>query len=183
MRAHSIDKCVVSLLLATQCYAFSPSVSVSVRPDRAVRSVTYQHRRITSIPSSPHSTLRLFPEQGTQLVAASCASNFKDHEDKTESTTQATHNLLSRIFRNSNSNEDKSYSRTPLHSRFSLLMRGITNHEDDEVFYPLVGFKWVENDNKYYFVTPVTKSSCALHTHSAKEELYGWYSPACFLED
>jgi len=152
----------------------------------------------SSVPrtSRPIFPLHLCPEQGTQLVAASCASLVEpglkvDPEDGTGTggTLQATRKILSEIFRNSAGPSSSGEAR-PHTSRFGRLMDLIHHEEDEGVLYPVVGFRWVKMEDssdggksKSYFVTPERKTACAIHPSSLKEEPYGWFSPVCYLED
>mmetsp|Transcript_7719 Transcript_7719/g.11048 ORF Transcript_7719/g.11048 Transcript_7719/m.11048 type:complete len:161 (+) Transcript_7719:176-658(+) len=122
---------------------------------------------------STPSVLHLLPSQGKQLEAAWIASTVPKNgagdgsthdpqvlQEKEEITpVSAARSFVSRIFE------------LPSH----------LHREDDIVYYPIVGFRWVPCDKDGYRVLPTSSVASCRVPNLTKEETVGWFSPACKL--
>lgn len=111
------------------------------------------------------SALNLVPAQGKQLAAAweAAATHLHDEPeiDKHKTPTDAARSFVARVF---------SLPSTLMHPK----------EEDEVLYYPIVGFQYVSGSCKALPPTaPSTAASCRIP--SPKEEVYGWWSPACLL--
>jgi hypothetical protein len=58
-----------------------------------------------------------------------------------------------------------------------------SSREGDSVLYPIVGFRFVRTHDGETIALPTTcHAACRLPLHVKKEEVVGWYSPACKLD-
>eukprot|EP00591_Stephanopyxis_turris_P002610 CAMPEP_0195517708 /NCGR_PEP_ID=MMETSP0794_2-20130614/11393_1 /TAXON_ID=515487 /ORGANISM="Stephanopyxis turris, Strain CCMP 815" /LENGTH=186 /DNA_ID=CAMNT_0040646569 /DNA_START=136 /DNA_END=696 /DNA_ORIENTATION=+ len=135
--------------------------------------------------SAQHTSLMLIPAQGSQLVAASCASLAREKdsdndvngqdESKTSLSKEDDVSFISRIFSRKSADEDWSDFEWPkIPTRSDKRNSGV-------VLYPIVGFRWVNVGGKEYAVPTTSKASCSLKLVNRDEELVGWFSQACFL--
>jgi hypothetical protein len=123
--------------------------------------------------AAPRTTthLNLRPDQGCQLAAAWEAASFhlddavvvpaeEDHPHVTP--TAAARAFVSRVF---------SLPSTLLHPQ----------EEEEVVYYPVIGFQFCSESNKPLPTSPFPTAACC-RIPSTKEQLTGWFSPACHLE-
>jgi hypothetical protein len=187
-------KCAIlvlgAMLIQTEC--FVPSVVVNPPQQRHV------------------SALHLLPSQGKQLVAAYEAYTCKSQQGLTP--VQSPPSNSDGVIQAGSSNTAKNAAIAFVSRVFHLPSHFVPHREDhkehhhewvdglrlrdlplagrisgagdepDVLYYPVVGFQFVEDEDHHYRVLPTTLSvSCRLPlTH--KEEVFGWYSQACPLD-
>ena len=191
---HQTAIILLVILLSTTTYAFQQSFSC-----------------ISKVLLPLHKTkLNLIPEQGSQLITAYVAMYQPSHEEidffrqisvlKTANqredhvtvhllsnptithTTHAARTLLSRIFRGKSYQEPDLSEWNKFHSK-----NDVTKEGGDVVYYPIVGFRWVsieeEQGRRYKVLPTVSAAACTLaHGKALKENVVGWFSPACVLK-
>jgi hypothetical protein len=179
-----------AMLTKTEC--FIPSVFVHELQQRQV------------------SALHLLPSQGKQLVAAYVASTCKSQTPVPSPATNsdgvvvveagssntaknAALAFVSRVFhlpshfvphREDHHEEHHHEWADGLRLRDLPLAGRISGagDEPDVVYYPVVGFQCVEDEDHHFRVLPTTLNvSCRLPSNH-KEDVFGWYSPACPLD-
>jgi hypothetical protein len=134
--------------------------------------------------------LHLLPTQGNQLIAASTV--VYDEESTGTSSTVAAPSDQGDADRSDR--ETKSYYSTAKRS-MATAARSLVNavvqstlphtaKENDEVLFPLTGFTLIRDKPDHYRVLPTTTNpSCRLPSCTRDEILYGWFSPACPLDN
>eukprot|EP00542_Grammatophora_oceanica_P022013 CAMPEP_0194033414 /NCGR_PEP_ID=MMETSP0009_2-20130614/6122_1 /TAXON_ID=210454 /ORGANISM="Grammatophora oceanica, Strain CCMP 410" /LENGTH=171 /DNA_ID=CAMNT_0038674107 /DNA_START=122 /DNA_END=637 /DNA_ORIENTATION=+ len=130
---------------------------------------TSHHRQQVRSPSS----LFLKPSQGPQLVAAwesSTCPHPKHYDDlekegeEEDAHKSAAREFVARLF---------SLPASLLHPR-----KEEHHDEEDLVKFPVVGFRYSPGSKQ-----PIaTSGSCRIPLHLHNEEVFGWYSKACFLQ-
>lgn len=136
--------------------------------------------------SRPQTSLNLQPGQGNQLKAAFDASTCK-REGTTAATQQlveeehrgpaaAARALVSRIF----SLPSAMFIPHPESEDFPMFSR--KNEEKDVVLYPIVGFKFFQHGDSYVALPTTSHAACRL-VRNTDEDLVGWFSPSCRLDE
>ena len=126
--------------------------------------------------------LKLYREQASQLVAASCSENAYSHrtlikEQKREKWNKNAQELL---------NGSKVAQQKDLLSRMISLtpnLREKFHLEDDVYVCPIVGFRWVKTKDSEMVVLPATSCGTRCRLPNPKEEVYGWFNEVCSLEN
>lgn len=180
LRGKNISLCNVVLLSAVfSAQSFTISVSSShVSENGSAHRDAFQTRR-------DETRRNLMPEQGSQLVAASCAVRTQNVDDETDESVQSksasispARSFISRMFNLSHGDEREE-------AQQEIINFSSDESEDDEaLLYPIVGFEWVavnkDGSEKEYVVLPTTcNPSCSIKGHS--DEVYGWFSQSCKL--
>ena len=146
-------------------------------------------------PDRPTATkLNLLPSQGCQLAAAWNAANpdedgfrrRRNDENDGHNDNKTGERLAGDVAGVGDSTKTpssgpKRTARDLVAHLFSLpsaILHPSEEEAEDAVFFPIVGFKFFP-DHKRAVPTAVS-ASCRIHRY-ANEEVYGWFSPACFL--
>jgi len=131
--------------------------------------------------SKSNGCLNLKPEQGCQLAAAFEATllssavptvsnpnpnpSTKEHKEH----LKAARAFVSRVF---------SLPASLRHPHPSEILNN-PNKEDDVVFFPIVGFQFVNGQP----LPTKARACCSIHPTSHDEEVYGWFTPSCPLQE
>jgi hypothetical protein len=117
-------------------------------------------------------------DQGKQLVAAYHAT-YSDNKSETMQSVAADkeeqdkpHIVTSALTR----------TKSAIMNRFWGRQEGEKDIVIDEVVYPIVGATLVAEANKCR-VLPSANANAACTLQNPYEDVYGWYSPACILEE
>lgn len=170
---------VLVALVSTACSVLVDSFAVPPHP-----IVTAHRTRSRSI------GLNLVPEQGKQLVAAFTAASVKKEAAATN-TSVVIHDddkkpgvalVLSSIF----SIPGALLGRHPAAALVDLPREQLPrdSRHEDVVLYPMVGFRYVKGATgmSCNVLPTISKPACQL-LHVPDQELYGWYTRACPLDN
>jgi len=134
------------------------------------------------------SSLSLVPGQGNQLVAACNAANLHsdDHRSAACSDNEADGNpsnarsFVSKVF--SLPSAIISHKRPPCDEALFSFTH-FFHKKEDIVWYPLVGFCFVKNDNGDCIPLPTASiGACPIRPRYVDQDVFGWFGPACKLD-
>mmetsp|Transcript_19897 Transcript_19897/g.26298 ORF Transcript_19897/g.26298 Transcript_19897/m.26298 type:complete len:151 (-) Transcript_19897:302-754(-) len=131
-----------------------PLLAILLLPSSCLSFTATTHRQSST-------SLNLVPSQGKELEA------FVNNQG-----VQGSINIDARIHHKEQDSTDTTPAITPLTAARSFISR-IFHQDDDNLVYPIVGFRWVGNK----VVPTTTTAACALHREDRFEELVGWFSP------
>lgn len=178
-------------LAAVAAAAFSSTTSEAFCIGSSSTRTTTTQQRIAS------TALNLLPEQGKQLEAAmnaaySQTSDLVEEEEKVAASTTATvvsqkhRKVAARAFVSRVFSLPSSMIRRHPHPTLEGLPSFAQDSEEkrDVVLFPLVGFRFVQDEPNHYRVLPTQSNpSCRLRNtgKGEPEALFGWFSEACPL--
>mmetsp|Transcript_7250 Transcript_7250/g.9395 ORF Transcript_7250/g.9395 Transcript_7250/m.9395 type:complete len:240 (-) Transcript_7250:139-858(-) len=159
------------------CHPISEARIISSNNYRQRNNCNYSHRR------SYRSRRNLCPEQASQLVAASWSdgayvrdkrpvqkssdellaldTDARNKRDWLSKILHASPQLLPHIWGNPNSSNQK--------------------NSDDGYLVPIVGFRWVENEDEM-FVLPPSSIGTMCRLPRRDEDVYGWFNEVCRVD-
>lgn len=144
-------------------------VTILMLQSSMIHSFTLLPRRT----SAPRTSLALVPDQGKQLVAASCTV-YK--EKQVDSDTE------SDVMIDTKETAPPTERARTFVSRVFSLPAALRHPYVAEMVFPLVGFRRCQsNDGETRWLPTQSNASCRLPPTISKEPVVGWYSPICRL--
>jgi hypothetical protein len=154
-----------------------------------IDSFSLPPHQIVTAHTTRSTVLNLVPEQGKQLVAAFTAASVKKEAAATTSTIHDDDNkkpgvafVLSSIF----SIPGAILGRHPAAALVDVPREQLPRdrRHEDVVLYPVVGFRFVKGATgmSSNVLPTISKPACQL-LHVPNQELYGWFTPACPLDN